>query len=63
MVIMSNKYKITQIHKLLDRVIKEEVIEIECSRKPKVGEGFRKLIDPPIDVIIIKVEEVERLND
>ena len=56
---MIKKYKITQIHRSLGKIIREEVIEIECSRKPKVGEGFRKLIDPPIDVIIVKVEELE----
>jgi hypothetical protein len=53
------KYRVTQVHKLKDEIIKEEIVYIESSRSPRVGEGFRKLIDPPVDVIIIKVEEVE----
>lgn len=51
-------YKLYMIREQRGKVIDGYVEELECSREPRVGEGFSQLVDPPISVYIYKVEDL-----
>jgi predicted methyltransferase len=51
------KYILTIEHSQKGVVFKTEKIVVESSRKIRVGEATRRLCDPPIDEIAVKVEE------
>ena len=56
---MTKKYKIYMVREQRGEVFDGYVEIIECSRPPRLGEGFQQLIDPPISNYIVKVEEYD----
>jgi hypothetical protein len=56
---MYKKYRITLEHKQRGKVLKTEEKVVEGVRRPEVGEGYQKLVHPPISITVTKVSKIE----
>jgi hypothetical protein len=52
------KYKLTMEVKQSGQVLKTYTQEVETNVKPKNGDGFSQLTEPPIYHVIVSVEEI-----
>jgi hypothetical protein len=52
------KYKLYMVIEQRDKILGGYVMETECNRPPRIGEGFNQLIEPPIKNYIVRVEEL-----
>lgn len=56
---MYKKYRVTFEHRQRGELLKTEEKIVEGVRKPEIGEGYQKLIHPPISITVISAVEIK----